>query len=147
MEKDILLVEDNQDDIDLTLEVFDLLGIKQRIEVVQSGEAALELLFDHEMSKKNHWSVILLDLDLPGINGTQVVEKLRHNPLTQTVPVVMLTSSSRDEDKEASYHEGVNSYVCKPVDFDQFVNVAKVLKIYWTDINEAPYDKSGHILK
>ncbi|MCU7833864.1 MAG: response regulator [gamma proteobacterium symbiont of Taylorina sp.] len=147
MQKDILLVEDNQDDIDITMEVFDMLGIHQRVEIVRSGEEALKLLFDPQLSKTSHWSVILLDLNLPGINGTQVVEKLRHNPLTQTIPVVMLTSSNRDEDKQASYHEGVNSYVCKPVDFNQFVEIAKALKMYWTDINEAPYDHSGTIFK
>jgi len=142
MKKDILLVEDNQDDIDLTMEVFEILGIHQRVEIAQSGEAALELLFDPQLIKNSHWSVILLDLNLPGISGIQVVEKLRHNPLTRTIPVVMLTSSNRDED-----HEGVNSYVCKPVNFDQFVEVAKALKMYWTDINEAPYDQSGVLLK
>jgi len=147
MKKDILLVEDNQDDIDLTMEVFEILGIHQRVEIAQSGEAALELLFDPRLIKNSHWSVILLDLNLPGISGIQVVEKLRHNPLTRTIPVVMLTSSNRDEDKQAGYHEGVNSYVCKPVNFDQFVEVAKALKMYWTDINEAPYDQSGGLLK
>ncbi|MCU7940338.1 MAG: response regulator [gamma proteobacterium symbiont of Bathyaustriella thionipta] len=82
MQKDILLVEDNQDDITLTMEVFHMLGIHQRVAVVTSGEAALELLFDPQKSKINHWSVILLDLNLPGINGTQVVEKLRHHSTT-----------------------------------------------------------------
>ena len=147
MQKDILLVEDNQDDIDLTMEVFQMLEIDNRVEVVQSGEAALSVLFEQQQDKINHWTVILLDLNLPGINGTQVVEKIRHNPLTRTIPVVMLTSSKRDEDKQACYHEGINSYVCKPVDFDQFVNVAKALKMYWTDVNEAPYDHSGAVFR
>jgi len=147
MQKDILLVEDNQDDIDLTLEVFDMLDIGKRVKVVQSGEEALKLLFDLPFGVHHHWSVILLDLNLPGISGTQVVEKLRHNTLTRTIPIVMLTSSNRDEDKYASYNEGVNSYVCKPVNFDQFVDVAKGLKLYWTDINQPPPDEIETLLK
>jgi len=138
MKKDILLVEDNQDDIDLTMEVFQMLDIAQRVEVVKSGEAALKLLLEPPESIKHQWAVILLDLNLPGINGTQVVEKIRHNPMTQSIPVVMLTSSKRHEDINASYLEGVNSYVCKPVNFDEFVETAKALKLYWSDINEPP---------
>jgi len=140
MQKDILLVEDNPDDIELTLEVFQMLDIKQRVEVAYSGEEALRILFDPQYSNSNLWRVILLDLNLPGISGTQVLEEIRNHQITQTIPVVMLTSSKRDEDKQASYCEGVNSYVCKPVDFDEFVKLAQVLKTYWTDINEPPYE-------
>jgi CheY-like chemotaxis protein len=139
MQKDILLVEDNPDDIELTMEVFHMLGIDQRVKVVCSGEDALTILFNPKQSKMDHWRVILLDLNLPGINGHKVLEKLRSNTLTQTIPVVMLTSSKREEDKQASYHQGVNSYVCKPVDFDKFVNIAKALKRYWTEINEISF--------
>jgi len=103
---------------------------------VQSGEAALSLLFEPKHGKSRDWKVILLDLNLPGINGTKVIDQIRHNPLTQTIPVVMLTSSKRDEDIQSSYSKGVNSYVCKPVDFKEFVELAKTLKLYWTDINE-----------
>jgi len=140
MQRDILLVEDNPDDIELTMDVFNTLGIAQRVKVVESGEAALAVLFNQQDVNTNNWKVILLDLNLPGINGTEVLEQVRHNSLTDTIPVVMLTSSKREEDKQASYHEGVNSYVSKPVNFDQFVEVAKILKLYWTDINEPPYE-------
>lgn len=136
MQQDILLVEDNTDDIDLSLEAFNMLGIENRVQVVKTGEDALSILF--EPGKAKQWKVILLDMNLPGINGDQVLEEIRHHPLTNVLPVVMLTSSRRDEDKQLSYTKGVNSYVCKPVDFDEFVMVAETLKKYWLDTNEFP---------
>jgi len=139
MKKDILLVEDNPDDIALSMEVFDLLGIKKRVKIAQSGEEALNMLSDKHGDKLKRWKVILLDLNLPGINGTKVLEKIRQNPDTESIPVVMLTSSNRQEDISASYHGGVNSYVCKPVNFKEFVKLAKTLKFYWSDINQVPY--------
>lgn len=137
MKQDILLVEDNPDDIHLTMEAFRLTGIDQRTKVVRTGEDALKALFNSEL-KHDHWTVIFLDLNLPGISGTQVLEKIRANPQTETIPVVMLTSSTRVEDKKSCYLEGVNSYISKPVNFDDFIEVSKLLKIYWTDINNPP---------
>jgi len=90
MQRDILLVEDNPDDIELTMDVFNTLGIAQRVKVVESGEAALAVLFNQQDVNTNNWKVILLDLNLPGINGTEVLEQVRHNSLTDTIPVVML---------------------------------------------------------
>ncbi|MDM8546920.1 response regulator [Candidatus Venteria ishoeyi] len=143
MEQDIILVEDNPDDLELTLEAFRMLAMSQRIKTFRDGVEVIQYLFPEnteEIPAKHHICLMLLDLNLPRMNGLQVLEKLRADPRTKTIPVVMLTSSGRDEDRLTSYGLGVNSYVRKPVDFDDFIRVAEQLKVYWTEINEPVND-------
>ena len=141
MNKDILLVEDNPDDIELTLDAFNKLNIGERVEVFHDGAEILEYLLSADVSEDSPRyaiKLILLDLNLPKVNGLQVLERLRSDPRTHAIPTVMLTSSSLDRDRMESYKNGVNSYITKPIDFDEFIDLAKQLTLYWTEINEAP---------
>ncbi|MEN6520439.1 MAG: response regulator [Armatimonadota bacterium] len=135
----ILLVEDNPDDVELTLLAFKESGISDRIVIANDGEEALDYVFkkgkyegcDHKLP-----AVILLDLKLPRIGGLDVLKIIRSNPETSCVPVIILTSSKEDEDVVESYSLGANAYVRKPVDYDEFVQAAKALGLFWLAINE-----------
>ncbi|MCU7937053.1 MAG: response regulator [Candidatus Thiodiazotropha sp. (ex Dulcina madagascariensis)] len=141
MKKDILLVEDNPDDQELTLNAFARLGVADRVRVFDNGIEVVEYLLGPEADHAVQPILILLDLNLPKLNGIEVLQRLRADPRTQTIPIVMLTSSPRDEDRLKSYRTGINSYICKPIDFDQFLWVTKQLSLYWTTVNEPPTDK------
>ncbi|MCU7920415.1 MAG: response regulator [Candidatus Thiodiazotropha sp. (ex Dulcina madagascariensis)] len=141
MKKDILLVEDNPDDQELTLNAFARLGVADRVRVFDNGIEVVEYLLGPEANHAIQPILILLDLNLPKLNGIEVLQRLRADPRTQTIPIVMLTSSPRDEDRLKSYRTGINSYICKPIDFDQFLWVTKQLSLYWTTVNEPPTDK------
>jgi two-component system response regulator len=137
-EPSILLVEDNADDVLLTLRAFKKAHVANPIHVVGDGEAALAYLFGGAEGPPTLPAVILLDLNLPKIDGLTVLRRLRADPRTHRLAVVVLTSSREERDIVGSYDLGANSFVRKPVDFDQFVDAARQLGLYWLMLNEAP---------
>jgi CheY-like chemotaxis protein len=140
--KVILLVEDNEDDIELTLRAFAKSNIINETIVARDGVAALDYLFARGQyagrDELEMPAVILLDIKLPKIDGLEVLEKIRLNPLTKLIPVVILTSSREDRDRIECYGLGANSYIQKPVDFQRFVEAARQLGLYWLVLNEPP---------
>jgi two-component system, response regulator len=141
-EKSILLIEDNPDDEALTLRAFRKNNIANEIVVARDGAAALDYLFGGGAYAGRDLGVmpaiILLDLKLPKVDGLEVLRRLRADERTTLLPVVVLTSSKEEQDVVASYSLGANSYIRKPVDFDQFVNAVKQLGLYWLVLNELP---------
>jgi two-component system response regulator len=139
---EILLVEDNPDDIELTLHAFKSSELANRTQIARDGVQALDYLLGMgEFAGRDVQDVpllILLDLKLPKVNGFEVLRRIKSNPRTRAIPVVILTSSREESDLAESYRLGVNSYVVKSVDFDQFAQVAKELGQYWLQINEPP---------
>lgn len=139
-EKFILLVEDNPDDEELTMRA--LRKIANEIVIVRDGSEALEFVFGSGKfagrDTEHMPAVILLDLKLPKLSGLDVLQRLRADPRSKLVPVVVLTSSSEDEDMLRSYRFGANSYVRKPVEFAAFANAVTQLGVYWMLLNEAP---------
>jgi two-component system response regulator len=144
-QKTLLLVEDNPDDEALTLRALRRHNLANEIVVARDGQEALDYLFgEGEYSGRDSRElpqVILLDLKLPKLDGLQVLEQMRANPLTSRVPVVVLTSSNAEQDMLRSYDLGANSYVRKPVDFEQFLEAARQLGLYWLVLNEVPYGR------
>lgn len=146
--KTILLVEDNQDDVDLTLAAFDQAEVRTEIVVARDGVEALAYLLDAENDGRAAASrplpeLVLLDLNLPKVDGLQVLQRIRADERTRHLPVVVLTSSKADEDVLRSYRSGANSFVRKPVDFGQFMEATRQLGVYWLTINEpAPEPRS-----
>lgn len=142
--KTLLLVEDNSDDEALTLRALKKHNLANEIVVVRDGQEALDYLFAQgEFSDRDLHQlpqVILLDLKLPKIDGLDVLEQVRANSVTKNVPVVVLTSSNEEQDILRSYDLGANSYVRKPVDFEQFLEAARQLGLFWLVLNEVPYD-------
>jgi len=141
-DKIILLVEDNPDDEELTLVGLKKSGVLNKVQVVRDGEEALDYIFaEGNYKDRDHAvmpAVILLDLKLPKLSGFEVLKRLRANPKTSCIPVVILTSSSEEEDVIASYKLGANSFVRKPVEFKHFADAVRQLGLYWLLINEAP---------
>ncbi len=141
-ERTILLVEDNPDDVELTLRAFEQYNIKNEITVVRDGAEALDYLFVTgayaERDKSTMPAVILLDLKLPKIDGLEVLRRIRADERTKLLPVVILTSSKEEQDIINGYKLGANSYVRKPVDFNQFSDAVEQLGLYWLLINEPP---------
>ncbi len=139
---EILLVEDNANDVRLTLHAFKRHKLVNRIHVVRDGAEALEFLFCigayAERSIDDVPKVVLLDLKLPKVDGLEVLRHIKADPRTRAIPVVMLTSSREERDIVESYQLGVNSYIVKPVDFEQFSEVARLLGLYWLLLNEVP---------
>ncbi len=136
--KNILLVEDNQDDELLTLRGLRQGNIINKIIVAHDGQEALDHLFGTGGREKVEPTVVLLDLKLPKVDGLEVLRRIRANESTRKLPVVVLTSSTHEQDMVESYKLGCNSYVRKPVDFDQFIEAARQLKLYWLVLNENP---------
>lgn len=135
----ILLVEDNPDDVVLTIRAFKKAHIANPIRVASDGEEALSYLFQAAGSHPPTLpAIILLDLNLPKIDGLTVLRRLRADERTRRLPVVVLTSSREDRDIVGSYDLGANSFVRKPVDFDEFVDAARALGLYWLMLNEQP---------
>jgi two-component system response regulator len=139
--KTILLVEDDRDDEELTLRALRKSNIRNEVIVAHDGAEALELLFgerfvDHEMD--NLPAVVLLDLKLPKVNGIEVLRRIRQDPRTRRLPVVVLTSSRHERDRDEVYDLGANSYICKPVDFEKFSEAVGSLGMYWVLLNELP---------
>ena len=141
--KIILLVEDNPDDVKLTLRALRKSNILNEVVVADDGVKALDYLFgtgehsDRDVSIKPQ--VILLDLNMPRLNGLEVLQKIRTDDRTKLLPVVVLTTSSEDKDRIESYNLGANSYVRKPVDFNEFAKAVNQLGLYWLLLNEPPY--------
>jgi two-component system, response regulator len=138
----ILLVEDNSDDVEITLRAFRKSNVLSEIVVVRDGVEALDYMFAAGTyagrTTKPQPDVILLDLNLPKVSGLEVLRRLRGEERTRRVPVVVLTSSNEEKDIQSSYDLGANSFVRKPVDFTQFMEVARQLGQYWLVINESP---------
>lgn len=140
--KFVLLVEDNPDDELLTIRALNKANVANDIDVVRDGREALDFLFcEGQYADRDQSSMpglILLDLKLPKLNGIEVLQHMRADPRTKLTPVVILTSSSQDEDVVHSYESGANSYVRKPVDFSDFVDAVARLGLYWMILNEPP---------
>jgi len=139
---EILLVEDNPNDVELTLRALQKQNLASKVFVVRDGAEALEFLFATgvyaERKIDDHPKVILLDLKLPKVDGIEVLRKIKTDPRTKNTPVVMLTSSQEERDVMESYRLGVNSYIVKPVDFSNFVHAVSELGMYWGILNK-PY--------
>lgn len=140
--KTILLIEDNPDDVELTRRALNRSNVANRLVLVTDGAEALDYLFATgeyaERDASDLPQVILLDLKLPKIDGLEVLRRIRADERTRLLPVVVLTSSNRERDIIDSYKLGANSYVRKPVDFEQFVLATRTLGLYWLVLNEPP---------
>ncbi|MBD2411027.1 two-component system response regulator [Nostoc calcicola FACHB-389] len=138
----ILLVEDNRADAELTIRALRRGRIGNQIQLLQDGAVALDFVFcqgDYaHRTMTNQPKVILLDLKLPKVNGLEVLRQLKSDPRTRMIPVVMLTSSAEHRDMIDSYQLGVNSYIVKPVDFEQFNQAVQQLGFYWVLFNQLP---------
>ena len=139
---EILYVEDNPNDIELTLHAFKKNHLANNILIARDGEEALELLFgqDHPGNGglANSPRVVLLDLKLPKVDGLEVLRTIKSDERTKTIPVVVLTSSREEKDIIESYRLGVNSYIVKPVDFEKFIDAVKTFGLYWLLVNQPP---------
>lgn len=139
---EILLVEDNPNDLALTQRALKKARLANNLHVCRDGEEALNFLFGDGGQAGRHGCqlprVVLLDLKLPKIDGLEVLRRMKSDPRTKTIPVVMLTSSKEQKDVIESYNLGVNSYIVKPVNFDGFSAAVEQLGMYWLLVNQAP---------
>ena len=139
--KTILLAEDNQNDIDLTILALSEYNLANNIEVANDGVEVIEYLRRQgkfKGRKPGHPAVILLDLKMPRMDGIEVLKVIKTDPTLKVIPVVMVTSSREENDLVQSYELGVNAYVVKPVDFKQFIDAIKQLGAFWAVLNELP---------
>jgi two-component system response regulator len=136
----ILLVEDNPDDRDLTIMALKGSNIANEIDIARDGEEALQYFEDHSRPLP---ALVLLDLKLPRIMGLDVLKRLRADERTKLMPIVVLTGSNEESDRYRSYVEGVNAYVVKPVEFDNFSEAVKQLGLFWLVINQPPPDRDS----
>src|SRR5262249_10863046 len=147
---EILLVEDSQDDIDLALHALRQGKVVNNIFVVRDGEEALDFLFCRgtfvDRTFDHPPKLVLLDLKLPKVDGLQVLKQVKSDPRTKTIPVVIMTSSKEERDLIEGYNSGVNSYIQKPVDFEQFRSTVKTLGLYWVVVNQPPLNQESRQL-
>ena len=138
--KKILLGEDNANHVELSHMALSEYHLANDIDVVRDGQEALDYLFWRGKSSQwmNNPAVVLLDLKLPKVDGLEVLEQIKSDANLKTIPVVMLTSSREEQDLVRSYHLGVNAYVVKPVEFQEFLNALKELGLFWAVINQPP---------
>ncbi len=141
-EVDILLVDDSQEDVALTMHALRSENLANRVFVARDGEEALEFLFctgpHAERSFDHPPKLVLLDLKLPKVDGMQVLKRVKSDERTRIIPVVLMTSSKEERDRIIGYNLGVNSYLQKPVDFDEFRKMVKLLGLYWLVTNQPP---------
>ena len=139
---DILLAEDSQDDVDLALHTLRREKLANNIFVARDGEETLDFLFCRGAFSHRSFDhppkLVLLDLKLPKVDGMEVLKQIKSDPRTRIIPVVIMTSSKEERDLAASYHLGANSYIQKPVDFEQFRETVKTVGLYWLVINQPP---------
>lgn len=139
---EILLVEDNPNDEELTLHAFRKYHLTNRLQVVRDGEEALDFIFARgqfaNRNVQNGPKVILLDIKLPKVDGLEVLRQIKADERTRKIPVVLLTSSREERDILAGYSNGANSYIVKPVDFEQFTEAVRTLGMYWLLLNKPP---------
>jgi len=139
--KRILLAEDNENDVELTLTALHECRLRNEVEVVRDGAEALDYIY-----KRGKYAgrgnglpcVVLLDLKMPRLDGLEVLRQVKSDPVLKQIPVVMLTSSREEKDLVRSYNLGVNAFVVKPVDFEQFLQAIRSLGIFWAIVNEPP---------
>jgi CheY-like chemotaxis protein len=139
--KRILLVEDSAQDVELTLAALEENHLANEVVVVRDGQEALDYLYrrgDFKLRAGGHPAVVLLDLKLPKLSGLEVLERIKNDAALKMIPIVMLTSSREDADLHRAYELGVNAYVVKPVNFDDFAAAMKDLGVFWAVINEPP---------
>jgi len=139
--KHILLAEDNPNDVELALEALSEQNLANEVIVVQDGAEALDYLYCRGSfsGRTNHNPVVvLLDIKMPKVSGIEVLKQIKSDENLKNIPVVMLTSSREEKDLVSSYNLGVNAYVVKPVDFQQFINAVKQIGLFWAVINETP---------
>ena len=136
----ILLVEDDSNDVELIQIALDSYNFVNKIDIVSDGEQAIHYLFgrDDQPPTQPLPRLVLLDLKLPKINGLQVLERIRNSPRTRNLVVVVMTSSAENRDLKACYDLGVNSYIVKPVHFDDFASAIKNVGAYWLILNQNP---------
>ena len=144
---DILLVEDNPNDAELTLHALRRHNVANRIHLVRDGAEALEFIFATgayaDRSEAHKPKVVLLDLKLPKVDGLEVLRQIKDDPTTRTIPVVLLTSSREERDIVEGYRLGVNSYIVKPVEFDDFTRAVGELGMYWLLLNRPPIHEAA----
>lgn len=133
----LLIVEDNPDDVELTLLAFEQTGLQENVVIARDGVEAINYLFAENRLEALP-DLILLDLQLPRINGLEVLRQIRANARTKLLPIVILTTSHEESDRLQGYGLGCNSYIRKPVDYDQFMNVIQQLGMYWLSLNSPP---------
>lgn len=139
---ELLLVEDNPQDLELTLRALKKANLANNIVVARDGEEALAFLFGSDGNAHRHFEngprIIMLDLKLPKVDGIEVLQRIKADPHTQSIPVVVLTSSKEQIDVTESYKLGANSYIVKPVDFEGFAEAVRGLGFYWLLLNQSP---------
>jgi two-component system response regulator len=139
---DILLVEDSEDDMNLFMHVLRAEKLANNIHVVRDGEEALDFLFCRgafaERTFDSPPKLVLLDLNLPKVDGIEVLRQVKADPRTKTIPIIIMTTSKEERDLVAGYDLGANSFIQKPVDFDQFREIVKTIGLYWLVINQSP---------
>ena len=142
--KFVLLIEDNPDDVELTLRAFRRNNIANKIVVLEDGEKAVDFLYGNGEFKdrdiSDHPSIILLDLKLPKLDGIEVLRRIKADEVLKLIPVIILTSSREEQDLVNSYSFGANSYIRKPVDFNEFMEVSKQMGMYWLMLNSSIED-------
>ena len=140
----ILLVEDNPDDEALTLRALRKAGVASQVSVARDGREAIGMLLNRTAEAGAVPRLVLLDLKLPKLDGLEVLRAIRADRRTQFIPVVMLTSSRESEDVLASYRDGANAYVRKPLKFADFAQAVQTLSVFWLQLNEAVPEESPH---